>query len=385
MKRSLKYRHDAPMTRGTNLEKAHLSNLRLVVEELRTGSALSRADLARRLGLTSQTIGNLVNRLIEEGVIRETGRRSSVRGQPARELAVNPGGACTLGVHLDRDRFMAVLCDLSGQVLAQKQGLWGPDEAPDQVLSRVSAEVQNLLGSRPRSLRFWGGGLACPGPLTPEGVLEHPTHFPGWDGVNLRQFFIQAAGTPVWIENDARAAAVGELRYGGGRMRDHFLFLYYGGGLGMGIVQHRELFRGPGGRAGEVAHTGGRPEDPPCACGRRGCWETKASLPVIREALGQNGIPWPGPDGLDFLAQEPNSVLREVFRTQARSLAPLIESSLALLDLKTVFLGGRLGRFCHSLFAGELGRLLPEIEVLAAELPQGAALGAAALPGYPGD
>lgn len=372
------------MRQGTNLETAHLSNLRLVIEQLRASPFLSRADLSRRLGLTSQTIGNLVDRLVSENLVAETGRRSASRGQPARELALNPGGACTLGIHLDRDRCVSVLCDLAGTILGRKDRSWPAGEESYRTLAGISADVGQLLAGRPPGSRYWGAGLACPGPLTPQGVLVRPTGFPGWDGVDLGKFLGQCAGELCWIENDARAAAVGELRFGLGDRFDHFLFVYFGGGLGLGIIQNRELVRGANGRAGEVAHTGGLPSDAPCGCGRRGCWETKASLTVLQGWLDGSGGVRPNPDELETMALGNDRRLREALAHQARNLAPLLESSSALVDVRVLVLGGRLGPVFNALFAGELGRVLPDLEVIPSQFSLAGALGAAALPGYPG-
>jgi len=98
-----------------------------------------------------------------------------------------------------------------------------------------------------------------------------------WRHVPLRQLLTKQFNIPVFVENDANAAALGEYYFGVAREVENFIFLSAGVGLGGGIVLGGKLFRGHSGYAGEVGHMALDPKGSLCGCGRRGCWESLVS------------------------------------------------------------------------------------------------------------
>jgi glucokinase-like ROK family protein len=108
-----------------------------------------------------------------------------------------------------------------------------------------------------------------------------------WRHVPLQQLWTQQFGLPVFVENDANAAALGEYYFGVAREVKHFIYLSTGVGLGGGIMLDGKLFRGHGGYAGEIGHMTIEPNGLPCACGRRGCWETLVGpRAIVRQIQG---------------------------------------------------------------------------------------------------
>ncbi len=117
----------------------------------------------------------------------------------------------------------------------------------------------------------------------------------GWRDVPLRLMWNQRFRLPVYVDNEANLAALGEYSFGVARGVDHFIYLSSGIGLGGGVIVDGKLFRGGHGYAGEIGHIQRDPLGEMCACGRRGCWETQvgpqAVLRRVKAALSES------PDG----------------------------------------------------------------------------------------
>src|SRR5690606_21417026 len=130
----------------------------------------------------------------------------------------------------------------------------GPDSVPAQAAAQI-ARLRAALGSEPP--RLLGVGVVMPGPFEVEGMSSvGPATLPGWSGVDAVALFSKATGVHVVIDNDARAAAVGERLYGAGRQIGTFCYLDFGVGLGLGVIQDGGALGGAYGNAGELGHVG---------------------------------------------------------------------------------------------------------------------------------
>lgn len=142
-----------------------------------------------------------------------------------------------------------------------------------------------------------GVGLGTPGPISPEGDrVLFATNIPGWEGFPLKSRMEERLGRPVFLENDANAAALGEYWVGAGRDVRTLIFLGLGTGVGGGLVLDGRPWRGAHRAGAELGHITLRPEGgDPCGCGNRGCLETLAAAPAIVRAAGraleQGGAP----------------------------------------------------------------------------------------------
>jgi DNA-binding Lrp family transcriptional regulator len=236
---------------GTNLEHAHLLNQRVILETIRLRGPVSRVEIARITSLTNQTVFNIVDGLQRAGLIQKFGLKAAQRGQPAKVFEINPDGAFSIGLHLERDHIAAVLVDFSGVVRTRTfraHYLSTPDEARKQALSSIR-ELQRRNGRR----RIWGLGIALPGPVDSRiGKVISMPNFPGWEEFNVRDYFNKKVGLRVLVDNDATAAAIGESWYGVGRMLSSFFYIYMGIGVGGGIIVDGRPFRGFRGNAGNL-------------------------------------------------------------------------------------------------------------------------------------
>lgn len=200
-----------------NLGALRSHNTALVLDLLRTAGAegISRLELAERTGLTPQAVSKITARLREDGLAAEAGRRASTGGKPRTVLRLVPEAGHAVGVHLDRDELTAVLCDLTGAVVAQRRTPLDLGAGAETVVERAVREVGELVAGGGRPGAVLGVGVALPGPLDHRrGVLQRVTGFPEWNGFPLRDVLARRLSLPVVVDKDTNAAALG-LAVGG--------------------------------------------------------------------------------------------------------------------------------------------------------------------------
>ncbi|MFC3705487.1 ROK family protein [Devosia honganensis] len=328
---------------GSNPERNRAHNRRVVLEVIRLNEHLGRTEIARRAQLTPQAVANIVEELLEEGLLIQLGRLRSGRGQPPIQFAVNPDGPVTAGVEIAADHMVTVLLDLSGGVRGQSivpLAEPGPDIVPDLVAREVG-RLQAGLGSG--GGRLLGVGVVMPGPFEVEGMSSvGPATLPGWTGVEPAPLFSRATGQYVVVENDATAAVVGERLYGAGRQLGSFCYLYFGVGLGLGVIQDGRPLRGAFGNAGEIGHVGLVPRKRRGIYGPAGALERFVSVFALRERLAMAGTYVANVEDIQRLHDAGDPTLAEWIGMAADYLAPTVAMLENIFDPETVIFGGGL-------------------------------------------
>lgn len=302
-------------------EHARAHNRALVLQALYRGEGLSRADIAREVGLTRVTISDLVSGLIAEGLIVELGLRTDVRpGKPATLLDINRTGFSIVALDLSYDAlFRGALTDLDGNVLHREQidvtGVAG-QAAVDAVVELLDRLVANAV--KP----VLGVGVGTPGVVNAEGaVLSAPNL--GWTDVPLQSLLAQHSSLPVQVANDANVAALAERTFGGGEA--DMILVRVGRGVGAGVVVADAVVQGARSAAGEIGHVVvGTDGGDRCVCGKDGCLETWLAIPRLQARLD---------DGADR-----DMVLVEAGQRLGIALAPVVGA----LNLGEVVLSGPL-------------------------------------------
>lgn len=332
---------------GTNLKYTKAHNYRIVLETIRLHGPLSRAEIARRTSLTAQTITNITRRLFGRDLIRETHRLQEGRGAPSTMLALNPDGAFSIGFDLETDQLTGVLVDLVGNVRRRLQ-IDIDTPSPQEAVALIGNAVSQFLDDEPVIRdRTWGVGVGLPGPLDlseengAPGMVS-PTAFPDWNSVPLARMLAQQISLPVFIENNATAAAVGERWYGAGQHIGTFFYVFLGNGLGGGVIINGQPYEGHTGNAGELGYI-------PTPTELRTAQHHDAShlgiyldLPRLRRLLSEQGTPINRIEELDSLLSRDDPCLAAWLDTAARQLAPLVLAIEFILDPEAIFFGGRL-------------------------------------------
>lgn len=328
------------ITLGKNPERSRDHNRRVVLDIVRRNGTLGRMQIARLTHLTAQAIANIVDELVDEKLLMQAGRLRAARGQPPIQFAVNPDGAITLGIEVASDHLAATVLDLSGRLRSSRITPLA-DTSPDQVIAHLRFEL--AAASAAFKSPLLGVGVVMPGPFEIEGMTSvGPTTLHGWANIDAASLLTEACGTPVTVENDANAAAVGERLFGAGHSISSFAMIYFGVGVGLGMIQNGAPFRGAFGNAGEIGHVIAVPQGRACACGQRGCLERYASVHALRERLGESGILDTDLAGLERLHADRVPAMEEWLDEAAACLSPIIAMIENILDLETVILGGML-------------------------------------------
>lgn len=307
---------------------------------------ISRAEIARITDLTAQSISNITKRLLEHELIKETTKVQEGRGAPSMSLVVNPQGAYSIGLDIDQDQLTGILMDFSGHVL-QRISYPLSDPKPDETIQLMLDTIESLCQQEKLDRnRIWGVGVGVPGPLeATRGSIAtnvvHPIAFQGWDQVPIVNIINKETSLPVYLENNATAAAVGERWFGYGRNFENYFYLFLGLGLGGGLILNRLPYRGFSGNAGEIGFL------------------PKSFYPNGKESVHTNhvGLHFDIPKLIHRLhqkhrvqhvndlahlyeAQEP--LLLEWIQKGAQILTPLILAVEYLIDPDAILIGGRL-------------------------------------------
>jgi predicted NBD/HSP70 family sugar kinase len=341
--------HRQSQIAGTNAERTKAHNRRVVLGYVQTSDGAGRAEIARSSGLSTQTVSNLIAELEDDGLVSPAGRRRSARGQPPVLYTFNPAGAAALGFEVRPDALIAALTDLAGAVLWQAQSPL-PASDPETVFALMADMAAQARASF--TMPVLGAGLVLPGPFGVEGLsAAGATVLTGWQGLDdAAARAALALDLPVIVEKDATAAAIGEAMRGVAQGLDTFCYLYFGAGLGLGVIAQGQPLRGAFGNAGEVGHVIVVPGGLPCDCSNAGCLEQYASRMALRRHLAGRGLlsaamP-PGGGQTDAVSARllaaGDAVLSHWLDEAARLLSPVIGTLENIFDPEAVVLGGAL-------------------------------------------
>lgn len=226
-----------------------------MLQGIRANGRITIAELAGLTGLTSTGISTIIRRQLEDGLIREVGKIQGARGQPAMRYAIDPDGAFSLGVNVDRDHVTLVALDLAGKT-RWRASLEVSFPPLDQVRHFLRTSVDNLQQGGTISFdRLIGIGVAVPDELGAVALPDPPAGYIDWSNVDFRMLLNEVVpDVPVHVENDAFAAALGEMQFGYGAANPNFFYLLVSVGLGGSMVLDGAPIPGSTGRSGEIGH-----------------------------------------------------------------------------------------------------------------------------------
>jgi predicted NBD/HSP70 family sugar kinase len=321
-----------PLQQGSNAERSRYRNRQAVLGQVRAAGAIGRAEIARALSLTTQTVSNIIAELSQDGMLVEKGRLSGGRGQPAMQYALNPEGGFALGIEVRPDAVLGALLDMHGRpVTTERIAL--TDTRPDCVLQHVAALYARALEQVPVARnRMLGAGVVMPGPFGLTGIAGMGSDLAGWQEVEAEQLFAEAIGLPIVLSNDANAAAMAERVNGVAKDIATFAYLYFGAGLGLGLVYRGQLVLGAFGNAGEIGHI-------PIP-GQAGKLEDALSRLSVQRHLRAAGKEVHDIDALDRLFRQGDPDLMVWLASASEALGHAMAIVENIFDPQTVVLGG---------------------------------------------
>jgi predicted NBD/HSP70 family sugar kinase len=226
-----------------------------VLRLLKEKGVLSRAEVARYLGVTRSTVTLVIGELIKKGLIAPTGEAfvTQLTGRPGAALKLNREGAFFLGVEIGAGEVHLLLIDLFGSII-HRETVPHRSTRPEVVCQDLIDLILRVWSERLKnSDRLRGVGFAVSGLINTQGVVRKAPTL-GWHDVDLKNELLVKLPLPAFAENDANAAALAELSFGGRVGYSDLCVLLLNIGVGAGIISERKLFRGHLGLAGEIGH-----------------------------------------------------------------------------------------------------------------------------------
>ena len=233
------------------------------------------------------------------------------------------------------------------------------DCGPKNVIANIVKGVETILAKN--KLKIQGIGIGCPGVVSiKKGIVENAPNLPGWKNVKLGPIIKEKFGYKVHLENDANAAAIGELMFGAGKKFDSFVMVTLGTGVGGGIVFNKKIFRGEFGAAGEIGHISIDVNGPKCNCGSTGCIEAYAGNSYLKEQIRselkdypdskvwkliENDLSKVSPRIIQAASEKKDAYAKFVIERMGKQLGAALASLSNLLDISTFIIGGGVAGF----------------------------------------
>lgn len=376
-----------PTARGSNQSGMRAYNERLVLSLIRQSGAMAKAEIARKTGLSAQTVSVIMRSLEADGLLEKGDPVRGKVGQPSVPMHLAREGAFFLGLKVGRRSLELVVTDFFGRPIDRVQKAHAYP-TPDGVVEFAVSATQTLLGRLPEDKRprVAGMGIALPFQLWDwVDALGFPVEeMAEWRTRDIRAEIGAATGFPVFLSNDATAACGAELVFGDQNKPRDFLYFFLGFFIGGGLVLNGALYSGPHGNAAAL----GSMHIPASEGGFRQLVDI-ASLRTLKaalEAAGGNGeMPWDAPEDWRL----PDTVLDGWLNEAAAAMAHAILSSTCVIDIGHVFIDGWMPVEVRAELVHRIAMALKEMSMPGVQTPEvgegsigrdARALGAASLP-----
>ncbi len=325
--------------------------LRLIWEERH----ISRAEIARRTGLSRSTVSEAVNDLLTTGLVRETGTGETSGGRRPIVLSFEDKACLLLGLDIGASHVGTVLCDLRGRIQTWESRSFPSLEDPQGALELARTLcLEHLTQGRSAGRSVIGLGVSLPAPVDPVHPFKvSPVVLPAWEGRNHLDELRDFLHLPLLVDNDANLGALAEQWWGCGQGVADFAYIKLSKGIGLGQVLGGQIYRGANGVAGEIGHLTVDPRGRPCICGLRGCLATYVGSSALeqkaREGLSEQPDSVLADGALDMQAIERAALAGDplalrVVEDAAEYLGVMVAGLVSLNNPRLVVLGGGLSR-----------------------------------------
>ncbi len=332
--------------RGTTRE----INRQIVLNLIRAKQPISRAELARVMGVRRGVVSRLVDELLAAGLVFEGAKGESKRGRKPMQLHIDTRRRCTLAVDISASTTSIMVTDLLGHPLLDVRA-FPTRPRPQAQVKELSRHVERVLAEHPEVGECIGIGVVVSGLVEREGCLKYSPTL-GWRDVDLLHPLRAATRLPVVVENSVKACVLAQVWSvrGDAPVEGPVVFVNVSDGIGVGIAVDGKLLRGVSNVAGEFGHVPLSAHGPRCSCGERGCWEAYASKrATVARYLGSDPS-WPEsaqPRGVtieQIIERARAGELRalEALRETAHYLGRGFATVIKALDPRRIYVGGEI-------------------------------------------
>ena len=331
---------------GGSQQLLKVINRMTLVRHLCAHPGLSRADLAGAVGLTKSTVSLLVRELVAEGWLVESDVvATGDLGRRPTPLFIDPARLLLLGAEVGIESVRVVATSLTGELRACAVASYGASRTAKACIATLATALLKVRKQLDASQQILGLGVGLPGGVNEaRGVLNFAPNL-GWRDIpvgvllaeKLRDTLLD--GVPLFLQNEADVAALGELEFNPSPASDPLLYVSINQGLGAGVIVGDRLLTGSRGFAGEVGHMVLQLNGPRCSCGRRGCAEaliaTRAMLGGSQDGTALRSLA----EVRAHLVDEDAETLKAV-NSAGRNLGVLLQNLATAYDPGCIVLGG---------------------------------------------
>ncbi len=320
------------------------SNRRALFNQVYEKGAISRPQLSHLTGMSVMTVGRIADELIALGLLCEQeSTENASQGRPPRLLSIRREPTLCLGMFIDREGVEICAADAYGKVVHQEDLMLDlPAMQPSQVAQTLADHVLALREVLPLQPSL---GVTLPGIIDPaSGVVGFSSQLK-WRDVPLGDMLqTLLPGTFISIDNDVKACALAEMKFGEARNHANSVLLSIGSGIGAAVVINNTLYRGLNNLAGEIGHISIGNNERMCECGHMGCLQTKvADFSILQQArVTRPGITMQGV--LDAYESRASWALMLV-EQMAQSLAMVVNLLVCSYSPDVVVVGGSMTRY----------------------------------------
>lgn len=308
-----------------------------LLELIRAANGLSRQQLVKSTGMSRATLYERLDTLTRRGYIYEAEPLNSTGGRPSRKIRFEDRGRVILTMTLGQTHGTVSITDTTGHQL-RSETFELEIQAPAETVLAPLVEAGRRLAEQGTDETLLGIGISLPAPVEAEtGHVKHQTTIPGWSPDSVVNALTSAWNVPLVIENDARAAALGERTSD----RETVVYVKVGTGIGCGIVVEGSILRGAHGSAGDIGHIRMSSNGPLCRCGRHGCLAAYSSGRALRDQLGHLGLK--RIDDISAAVRQGHPEVLEALDSAADVLGRALAATVTTLNPDRLVLGGQIG------------------------------------------
>lgn len=271
-------------SRGRGPTLAKDINRKLVYKQIKLKRSTSRVEVAKLLQLNKNTVNSIVDELMAAGFVKEFGQLPThTAGRKPILIGFHAVMKWSIGVQLTSTVIHWAVTDLYATPI-ESFSVPLDSPTPDTVVAALIAGLTRLSTTYPLA-HCIGMCLGVPGLIAVDsGKVIHSSHL-GWHDVPILSMLRNQLHIRIQIDNSVKLASLGELWHGSGQSIDHFIYCYFGNGVGCSLIINGSIVRGVGDTAGELGHIVIDPDGPRCGCGNVGCLEAMIRIPALLQRL----------------------------------------------------------------------------------------------------
>lgn len=308
-----------------------------LLELIRSAGGLSRQQLLSATGMSRATLYERLDTLVRGGYVYEAETLEATGGRRSRNIRFDDRGRVILAFALGQTHATVSVADTEGSQLRSITTRHDISAPSHTVLAPLIEAARTLL-EKASSETLVGVGVSLPTPVEADtGYVTHTTTIPGWRPEAVVEAIAPAWSVPLVVENDARAAALGERRGDA----ETLVYVKVGTGIGCGIVVEGSILRGAHGAAGDIGHIRMASDGPLCRCGRRGCLAAYSSGLAVSNKLSVLGL-----NSLEEIrdaARRGETEVLSVLDAAADILGRAVAATVTTLNPDRLVLGGQIG------------------------------------------